>query len=558
MAFSHFPLLNYLVFVFRIKKLPMDCAYFQDIVVQPYQLGKGGVFAGSGEFIEDFTKDLRKWFFSPGEFLPPSRHIDEPAIFIGPLFNHFGHFLLESLARLWYAKTNPALPIIWFHETSYTLWQKEILHLLGIQNPAIFVSEPTSFSQVYLPQMGYIPWKEITQEHFDFLACVEPAPTNPGKKCWISRSLLDENIKKNGGYLFNENRLEEMLLEAGWEIYHPQHHRIQEQLKYYSSCERIAGIQGSAFHLLLLLKKVHANITIFKARGHSLLTFQYFAESRQWNQEIVELPDAKKININSPYFQSTLCANFSTFLENLTIPLGKPPESESVHPVAKRTQKLMEFTDFKRYLEIGVQYGKSLLANPIPFRVGVDPFLQFDVRTCSSPDLQLFEMTSDEYFTHYKHEEPFDVIYIDGLHQFEQVVRDFMNSLSVAHEKTIWIIDDTVPCDIFSALRVQAETVALRKKQTGHHSTAWHGDVYKFVFFLNSFFPWFNYFTTHRDGYNQQTFVWRSPQTSIQSVKFSLKEITNLSYLDMLNHPEVMQFRTFEEASSDLCDFLKK
>jgi hypothetical protein len=536
----------------------MDCAYFQDIVVRPYQSGQGGVFSRSGEFIEAFTKDLRQWFFTPGEFLPPTRHIDEPAIFIGPLFNHFGHFLLESLSRIGYAKTHPELPIIWFHETSYTPWQKEILQLLDIHNRAIFVTEPTSFSQVYLPQMGFIPWQKMEPEHFETLACVAPAPMIAGKKCWISRSLLDKNVKKRSGYLLNENRLEERLIEAGWEIYHPQHHSIQEQLQYFSSCERIAGIQGSAFHLLLLLKTVHASIIIFRARGHSLLNFKYLAESRHWNQQIIELPDAKKININSPYFQSTLCANFSIFLEKLNIPHGRPPASEPEHHVAKRVREVMKWTKCKRYLEIGVMVGNSLLANPMPFRVGVDPKIYFDTRTCESPDLQLYEMTSDEYFTHYKHEEPFDVIYIDGLHQFEQVMRDFINSLSVAHDRTLWIVDDTVPCDVFSALRVQAETVRLREKETGYHSTAWHGDVFKFVFLLQAFFPMFDYFTTHQDGVNPQTIIWRSRRPFVQPACPSLSQISQLSYLDVLKHPEVFNFSTFDEGLKILEVFYQK
>jgi hypothetical protein len=543
----------------------MNCEIYQDILVLPYQSGKGGVYAlssfgssTSGEFIEAFTCNLKQWYISRGEWAQPSHHIQEPAIFIGPLFHHIGHFLIDSVARLWYAKAHPELPIIWFDKQNYTDWQTEILALLGIHNRPIFISEPTSFSQVYLPQPGFIVLEPLEPEHSEFLACVEPSQVIPGKKGWLSRSLLDEKTKKRTGHLHYEGRLEEKLQNAGWEIYHPQLHTIQEQLQFLSSCEVIAGVQGSAFHLLLLLKKVHANIIIFKARGHHLINYDHFAQCRQWNQTIVEIPALKSIQTEAPQFKSSLCSNLSIFLDTLNVPLGNAPVNQEDHHLVKNLQAIMRFTDFKRYLEIGVHSGNSLIANPVPFRVGVDPNPRFDPRTCETPDLQLYEMTSDEYFIHYKHDEPFDIIYIDGLHRFEQAMRDFTNSLSVAHEKTLWVIDDTVPSDLYSALLTQEEAVALRQQDTGIYHRAWHGDVFKFVFALQAFFPMFDYFTTHQDCFNQQTFVWRSRREVTKPAVSTLSQISQLNYLDVLKYPEVFQYKTFQEGLETLKAFYQK
>ncbi|NEP71306.1 MAG: class I SAM-dependent methyltransferase [Okeania sp. SIO2G4] len=48
------------------------------------------------------------------------------------------------------------------------------------------------------------------------------------------------------------------------------------------------------------------------------------------------------------------------------------------------------------------------------------------------------EVSSDEFFRSYAKEfESFDLIYLDGLHTFEQTFRDFCAFLAVAHSKTI-------------------------------------------------------------------------------------------------------------------------
>jgi hypothetical protein len=72
----------------------------------------------------------------------------------------------------------------------------------------------------------------------------------------------------------------------------------------------------------------------------------------------------------------------------------------------------------------------------------------------------------------------FDAIFIDGLHTFEQSYRDFIHSLRYAHDKIVWIIDDTVPNDPYSALPDFTQCAEYRIL-AGIFSGSWHGDVYK-------------------------------------------------------------------------------
>ena len=85
----------------------------------------------------------------------------------------------------------------------------------------------------------------------------------------------------------------------------------------------------------------------------------------------------------------------------------------------------------RTYVEIGVASGKSLsLALPGTVLVGIDP--AFHLRHPLSGTAHLFRQTSDEFFASRILREvlgghPLDVAFIDGLHHFDVVLRDFRN-----------------------------------------------------------------------------------------------------------------------------------
>jgi ectoine hydroxylase-related dioxygenase (phytanoyl-CoA dioxygenase family) len=92
--------------------------------------------------------------------------------------------------------------------------------------------------------------------------------------------------------------------------------------------------------------------------------------------------------------------------------------------------------------------------------------------------------TSDEYFRQHRHRGlKYDLILL------EQTYRDFVNSLHFAHGKTMWIIDDVVPNDVYSANPDSVEAINQRKAATGSDDRSWHGDVYKTVWMIRTFHP---------------------------------------------------------------------
>lgn len=176
----------------------------------------------------------------------------ERAIFAGPLFPAYGHFLLESLARLWAAPRYPNYPLVWSCQPtdvapSLLPWMHEILAMLGLSNPIKLINHPIGVGHLIVPAPGYEIQYRFGHTHSKFLArnCWKP---ESGSKLWLSRA----GVEKQHGT--GRNELEVALIADGWRIIKPETMSINAQMDAFTRAERIAGEQGSALHSLIFMQ----------------------------------------------------------------------------------------------------------------------------------------------------------------------------------------------------------------------------------------------------------------------------------------------------------------
>lgn len=215
-----------------------------------------------------------------------------------------------------------------------------------------------------------------------------------------------------------------------------------------------------------------------------------------------------------------------------------------MNEMAEMINSLAKMYNARYYLEIGVRFGATFFDVSIQHKTGIDPNFVFDINKYKNDkDINLFSLTSDEFFTEiisdyrkfYTNEIKYDIIFIDGLHTFQQAMNDFINSLKFSHDNTIWIFDDTVPSDFFSSLPDNAKNLKYRTL-AGYNNRNYHGDVYKCLFNLYNFYPDFS-FSTVIDVGNPFTVVWKTHAPAIrQRLQNSLSEINNLTYIDFLDY----------------------
>jgi hypothetical protein len=202
--------------------------------------------------------------------------------------------------------------------------------------------------------------------------------------------------------------------------------------------------------------------------------------------------------------------------------------------MTERLNALAKINDAQTYLEIGVATGATFRRVQVPYKVAVDPHFGFDAREYSNALTIFHQVTSDIFFSqlapNYK---PFDLIYLDGLHTFEQTFRDFCASLRHSHSRTIWLLDDTHPTSLLAAHPDQMFALRLREKTRFIRDRRWMGDVYKVVFAIHDFFPQFSYATFPEHG---QTAVWQETRADFAPTWNSLKKISGMKYRDFLKY----------------------
>ena len=132
------------------------------------------------------------------------------------------------------------------------------------------------------------------------------------------------------------------------------------------------------------------------------------------------------------------------------------------------------------YLEIGVATGDSLrLASPRTRVIGVDPNPKFNFEL--EAKTSVYSETSDVFFGEYDVRSLFgqktiDLCFIDGLHTFDQTLRDFINAEKYASQDAVFIFHDCYPFE---------RTCASRERKT----TFWAGDVWKVIPILEKYRP---------------------------------------------------------------------
>jgi hypothetical protein len=120
----------------------------------------------------------------------------------------------------------------------------------------------------------------------------------------------------------------------------------------------------------------------------------------------------------------------NTFAYNYTI--------FELHPTL--ISKIVELTGCRSYLELGVLQGLNIkeVSKYCNRCIGVDinDILIFR-------DFEFHKKATDEFFNEFK--ERVDIVFIDADHHFEQVKKDFINSLNCLNQHGIIFIHDTDP-----------------------------------------------------------------------------------------------------------------
>lgn len=202
--------------------------------------------------------------------------VRQAVIYGGTLIAHYGHFLTESISRLWYAMENPSLPILYAEaprdlivaELDRSEWPSgpsmlDDTRSIGGQFLALSPLDRGRFMSFDTPVMldeVVVPEPSITLNQSCFTvhrrlpeAVAERAlgrrPEVTSQPLYLSRSRLTPATALRA--VENEARLEDVLRRAGCAVVHPEELDLREQIRLINTHRTVIGVWGSALHSVL-------------------------------------------------------------------------------------------------------------------------------------------------------------------------------------------------------------------------------------------------------------------------------------------------------------------
>jgi Glycosyltransferase 61 len=175
-----------------------------------------------------------------------------PAAWAGQLRDHFGHFLTESVGRLWAlvpGRRLEAMPAV-FGARRLPPYAQEWLGAFGARPVLLPEHAAVRFEAIAVPERSWRldAWiaPELRDTHLHARAGLR-VPATPGHDVlWLSRSRMPRER-----VAFDECLLEWILGDRVRPV-HLETMSLGEQVGLLESCRAVAGVMGSAFHALLM------------------------------------------------------------------------------------------------------------------------------------------------------------------------------------------------------------------------------------------------------------------------------------------------------------------
>ncbi|WP_456377444.1 glycosyltransferase 61 family protein [Thiolapillus sp.] len=227
---------------------------------------QGGVYTARGEYVPSSRHLRRNKDLTAGnpEVVSSAKNIPRlPGryLYLGWFFNHYGHFVLESLSRAW------ALPeadpvdgyLMHLHAPNYrpANYLLAFFDLLAIpREKLILVEEEMQVEELLLPSQQAVLSRSISSEMLDLYrhlgeqAAICKGESHAGK-LYISRRFLPADQRGAS----NEKALEERFQEEGYVVIHPQFMDVPSQLALFSGATDFAGLEGSGLHNILFARE---------------------------------------------------------------------------------------------------------------------------------------------------------------------------------------------------------------------------------------------------------------------------------------------------------------
>lgn len=198
----------------------------------------------------------------------PAVTIDEDVVYLGWLFNHYGHFLMQSLARVWaLADVPPSVKVIFHHSNAVGVapakWAQRMLAAFGVPPERMLsLDTPTRLRRVIVPEPLFAPrsvaddqtvrvHEAMARPYQEVAARLAPDATVSTQPLYLSRRRLPSSQR----LMVGEDQLEELLRQNGFRVVSPETMSLEDQVRLINSHADIVSNAGSAAQNVLFARQ---------------------------------------------------------------------------------------------------------------------------------------------------------------------------------------------------------------------------------------------------------------------------------------------------------------
>ena len=378
----------------------------------------------------------------------------------------------------------PNHPRIWRRDTLVNIIGNYSEYLYICDDLEVILRTAINTKMVKIPKLGYVQYMNEGNNNFSLIRNSEINRIGPQylvpiftKKFDVVEKMKSLDAYDNEKYLNNHKRI--------WERDDYEHKIANKIIQYdyeYQYC--IIGIKTFYDNIECLkeLYKNEKNDFILLENNETIENLSSILESNHFDKmkcySLKNTTEQEFINYFIRLYKS--CDNYEIFCSNNTKNINN--ESNNAVKLIKdyntnfntRAEIINANTnENQNYLEIGVEYGTTFNSVYFTNKTGVDPDPKFE-------STQLVLKTSNDFFD--GNNELFDVIFIDGMHQTEYFLNDFINSLKILNNDGIIFIDDILPITYFEQLKIPRKHYY--ENNILKYGEPWTGDIWKVVYYI--------------------------------------------------------------------------
>lgn len=273
-------------------------------------------------------------------------------IYGGPLFYHFGHFMSESLSRIWaYSELKDDVNGVIFtvppymNNPSLSNFMCETFSLLGIDlNKIVLTNKFLKVEKLIVPEQGTILGKGEKPWFNDKLKLNKEVLTGADNK---NSLFVSRKNYVNKGRVMGMGYYERVMKNAGVKIIYPEELSLKQQVQEMINHNTLIFEEGSALHILEVIPRQNKKIILLKRREGDSYLDVLIKQKSEYTESYSLIKESPKYFDNDQ--RHNVCArledpkDFFDFLSRLNLVLGSDCFS-------KEEFICEEETDIKNYL----------------------------------------------------------------------------------------------------------------------------------------------------------------------------------------------------------------